>query len=73
MKPAEVLEESMRSTQRQPECIPAFRAYRDKLAAVTAHAIKEDIVELQHINWKKPCYHEFKNPKSSEKEKDCSW
>lgn len=40
MKPTEVLEES---TQRQLECIPAFRDYRDKRSAVTAHAIKEDI------------------------------
>lgn len=39
----EVLEERVRGTQRQAECMPAFKAYRDKLAVVTAHTIKEDL------------------------------
>lgn len=32
-----------RRTQRHPECISAFRAYRDKLSAVTVQAIKDHI------------------------------
>lgn len=60
--PQKCWKKGRKGTQRQPECTPAFRAYRDKLAAVTAHAIKEKV--FQHISWKIPSYNEFRNLKA---------